>query len=172
MTESAAIVIDKKSQRVYNFSIPEQDQRPYQWPRINVDSCQPFIYPYPAMSKQSEGISAPELVITVHHNPRQILSRQGGTYFTQHTIPILSREHIRNKPTSLCKLWKLQSGPSYQHPRGGAQRGGTGDLQKCDYPIQGRVQIVKLPNPPYPLDVDPMAQIEVSIVCTERLVCT
>ena len=29
---------------------------------------------------------------------------------------------------------------------GGAQRGGRGDLQKSDYPIQGRVQIVKLPN--------------------------
>ena len=29
--------------------------------------------------------------------------------------------------------------------------------------------IIKLPNPPYPLDVDPMAQIE---VCTERLPCT
>ena len=55
---------------------------------------------------------------------------------------------------------------------GGAQRGGRGDLQKCDYTIQGRVQIVKLPNPPYPLDVDPITQIEVSIVCTERLVCT
>ena len=25
-----------------------------------------------------------------------------------------------------------------------------------DYPIQRRVQIVKLLNPPYPLDVDPM----------------
>ena len=49
--------------------------------------------------------------------------------------------------------------------------GGRGDLQKCDYPIQGRIQIVKLPNPPCPLDVDPMIQIEVSIVCTERLVC-
>ena len=41
-----------------------------------------------------------------------------------------------------------------------------------DYPIQGRVQIVKLFNSPYPLDVDPMTQIEVSIVCMERLVCT
>ena len=31
---------------------------------------------------------------------------------------------------------------------------------------------VWLPNPPYPLDIDPMTQIKVSIVCTERLVCT
>ena len=50
--------------------------------------------------------------------------------------------------------------------------GGRGDLQKCDYSIQGRVQIVKLLNPPCPLDVDPMTQIEVFIVCTEKLVCT
>ena len=79
-------------------------------------------------------------------------------------------EHIRCKPTSSCKLRKLQYGPSDQHPRGGAQRGGRGDFQKCDYLIQGRVQIVKLSNPPYPLDVDPMTQIEVFIICTERLV--
>ena len=44
-------------------------------------------------------------------------------------------------------------------------------MQKCDYPIQARIQIVKLPNPPYPLDVNPITQIEISIVCTERLVC-
>ena len=30
------------------------------------------------------------------------------------------------------------------------------DLQKCDCPIQRWVQIVKLPNPPCSLDVDPM----------------
>ena len=71
------------------------------------------------------------------------------------------------KPISPCKLWKLQSRPSDQHPREGPQRGGRGDLQKCDYPIQERVQIVKLFNPLYLLDVDPMIQIEVSIVCTE-----
>jgi len=54
----------------------------------------------------------------------------------------------------------------------GHRRVGGGICKKCDYPIQERVQIRKLPNPPYPLDVDPMTQIEVSIVCTERLVCT
>ena len=32
-------------------------------------------------------------------------------------------------------------------------------MQKCDYPFQERVQIVKLFNLPYPLDVDPMTQI-------------
>ena len=35
------------------------------------------------------------------------------------------------------------------------------DLQKCDYSIQGRT-----------VNVDPLAQIEVSIICTEILVCT
>jgi len=30
---------------------------------------------------------------------------------------ILPREHIRYKPSSSCKLWKLQSGPSDQHSR-------------------------------------------------------
>jgi len=45
-----------------------------------------------------------------------------------------------------------------------------GGFAKCDYPIQERVQIVKLSNSSYPLDVDPMTQIEVPIVYTERLV--
>ena len=36
----------------------------------------------------------------------------------------------------------------------------------------GRRLIVKLPNPPYPLDVDLVAQIEVCMVCTEMLVYT
>ena len=57
---------------------------------------------------------------------------------------IKEREHIRCKPTFPCKLWKLQSVPSDQHPRGGAQEGGRGDLQKCDYPIQGRVVNCKI----------------------------
>ena len=52
--------------------------------------------------------------------------------------------------TFVCKLWKLQSGPSDQHPRGGAQGRGRGDLQKCDYPIEGRIQIVKLSHPHAP----------------------
>jgi len=45
-------------------------------------------------------------------------------------------------------------------------------LQKCDYPIQGWIQIVKLSNPLCLLNIDLMTQIEVSIVCTERLVYT
>jgi len=36
----------------------------------------------------------------------------------------------------------------------------------------GRVWILKLPSPPYPLDVDPMSHIGVFIVCMERLVYT
>jgi len=43
-------------------------------------------------------------------------------------------------------------------------------LQKCDYPIQRRIQIVKLFNSSYSLDVDPMIQIEVSIVYTKKLI--
>ena len=65
-------------------------------------------------------------------------------------------EHIRCKSTSPCKLWKLQSETLDQYRRGGAQRSGTRNLQNCDYTIQERVRIVKLPNPPYPLDVDLM----------------
>ena len=45
-------------------------------------------------------------------------------------------------------------------------------MQKCDYPIQEQVQIVKLLNPPYPLNVDLMVQIKVSIVYTKKLICT
>ena len=99
-------------------------------------------------------------------------------YFPNNMFLILKtaygdREHIRCQPTSPCKLWKLQSGPSDQHPRGGGAERWEGDLQKCDYPIQGRIQIVKLINPSYPLDVGPMTQIEVTLYnYTERLVCT
>ena len=50
----------------------------------------------------------------------------------------------------------------------GGRRGWEGDLEKCDYPIQGRVQIVKLSHPPCLLDVDPIAQIGVSIVGIRR----
>ena len=56
--------------------------------------------------------------------------------------------------------------------KGRGAGGERGNLQKCDYSIQGRVQIVKLSHPPYPLDVDPMTRIEISIVCTARLVYT
>jgi len=48
--------------------------------------------------------------------------------------------------------------------KGRTEEGGKGDLQKYDYSIQRWVQIEKLFNSPYPLDVDPMIQIEVSIV--------
>jgi hypothetical protein len=61
---------------------------------------------------------------------------------------------------------------SNNHPRGEAQRSRRRDLQKCDYPIQEQIQIVKLFNSPYPLYVDSIIQIEVFIVYMERLVCT
>ena len=77
----------------------------------------------------------------------------------------LSSATYAMQTTFVCKL---QFGPSDQHPRGGAQGRGRGDLQKCDYPIQGRVQIVKLLHPPCRLDVDPMARIGVFIVCIRR----
>ena len=56
--------------------------------------------------------------------------------------------------------------------KGRSTGGWEGDLQKCDCPIQERVQIGKLRNLPCPLNVDPIVQIEVFIVCTKRLVCT
>ena len=59
--------------------------------------------------------------------------------------------------------------PSDQHPKRGAKRGERGNLQKCDYPIQERVQIVKLLNLSCPLNMDPMIQIEIFIVCTKNI---
>ena len=56
--------------------------------------------------------------------------------------------------------------------KGRSTGGWEGDLQKCDCPIQERVQIGKLRNLPCPLNVDPIVQIEVFIVCTKMLVCT
>jgi len=64
-------------------------------------------------------------------------------------------------------IWAIRS-----TSKGRVQRDRRRDLQQCDYPIQRWVQIVKLFNPPYSLDVDPMIQIEIFIVCTKRLVCT
>ena len=84
--------------------------------------------------------------------------RWRGTYQVQTNLSVQIIE------TSICTIRSTSNGRSAERCEG--------DLQKCDYPIQGRVQIVKLINPPYLLDVDPMTQIEVSIVCTERLVCT
>jgi len=49
----------------------------------------------------------------------------------------------------------------------GEVRGGI-----CKNVIRGGWLIVKLPNPPCPLDIDSMIQIKVCMVCTKRLVCT
>ena len=81
-------------------------------------------------------------------------------------------EHIRCKPISPWKLWKLQSGSSDQHPRGMwdwviLQSGPALGLDNHTFANPSS----HLPAP-LPLDVDLMAQIEVFIVCTERLVCT
>ena len=56
--------------------------------------------------------------------------------------------------------------------QGGRRGSGRGDLQKCDYLIQGRVVNCKITPFPYPLDVDSVVQIQVCIISTERLVCT
>ena len=74
---------------------------------------------------------------------RQRFSWRRLIYVQSHALRN-KKKHIRCKLTSPCKLWKFQFGSSDQHPRGGAQRVGRGDLQKCDYSIQGQVQIVKL----------------------------
>jgi len=78
------------------------------------------------------------------------------------TYQVQTNHSVQTIETS---IWAIRS----TSKRRGAERW-EGDLQKCDCPIQGQVQIVKLPNLTYPLDVDPMTQIEVFIVCTERLV--
>ena len=81
-------------------------------------------------------------------------------------------EYIRCKPTFLCKLCKLQSGSSDQHPRG------MEDwiiLQLTAHLGLGNHTFANIPSHLFAsllLDVDLMTQIEVSIVCTERLVCT
>ena len=75
----------------------------------------------------------------------------------------IGREHIRCKPTSPCELWKNVNLGHRINIQGEGCR---------EYLIQERVQIVKLPNSSCLLDVDPIIQIEVFIVCTERLVCT
>ena len=43
-----------------------------------------------------------------------------------------------------CKPCKLQSEPLDLHPTGGADGVEGGDLQKCDYPIQGRAVNCKI----------------------------
>ena len=57
--------------------------------------------------------------------------------------------------------------------KGGAEGVGGGGICKSVI-TQSKVGrlIVKLPNPPCLLDVDPVAQTEVRTVCTKRLVCT
>jgi len=71
---------------------------------------------------------------------------------------------VQTMQTSICTTGSSSNGCA----------GGVG-VQICKSVItqskDGRL-IVKLPNLPYPLDVDPVVQIEVCIICTERLVCT
>ena len=69
-------------------------------------------------------------------------------------------ECIMCKPTSLCKLYELQSEPPDQHPRGDAGEVGEGIYKNVITQSKSERLIVKLPNFPCPLDVDPMVQIE------------
>ena len=56
--------------------------------------------------------------------------------------------------TMQTSIWATRS-----TSKGGTQGEWEGDLQKCDYPIQGGRLIVNYPISPYLLDVDPVAQI-------------
>jgi hypothetical protein len=69
---------------------------------------QPFTYPYPAMSERSGGTSAPEPLITLHHNRHRIPSRKGATYAAELTIPLLSMWFVR-KSAQVSK--RLRIGP-------------------------------------------------------------
>ena len=73
-------------------------------------------------------------------------------------------EHIMCKLIHPQKPCKLQPGPPDQHSRGGRRGSGRKNLQKCDYLIQGRAVNCKVTPLPMPLDIDPVAQIEVCIV--------
>ena len=81
---------------------------------------------------------------------------------------ISNREHIRCKATSPCKL---QSGPPDQHSRGMEGL----DNFTINRPLLDCVTtLLQIPSHSLytsPLDVDPVAQIRVCTVCTERLVC-
>ena len=86
--------------------------------------------------------------------------------------PKIKGERIRCKPISLCKLWKLQSESLDQHPR---DMGDWVILQFGPALGLGNHTFANPPShlsAPLALDVDLMAQIEVFIVCMERLVYT
>ena len=65
--------------------------------------------------------------------------------------PIRNLSDVMGKPASPCKSYKLQSGPSNQYPKEGRRRG-RGDLQKFDYPIQGRAVNCKINQSPMSLE--------------------
>ena len=84
----------------------------------------------------------------------------------------VSTVRIRCKPISPCKLWKLQSGPSDQHPRGMRDwviLQSEPALGLCNHTFANPPSHL---SAPLPLDVDLRVQIEVFKVRTERLVCT
>jgi len=71
--------------------------------------------------------------------------------------------------TFVCKLWKLQSGPSDQHPRGM----GDGIILQSESALGLGNHIFANPSSHSlctPLDVDPVVQIRICTVCTEMLI--
>ena len=81
-----------------------------------------------------------------------------GTYLVQINLSVQTMQTL---------IWAIGS-----TSKGRGAWGGSEDLQMCDYPTKSGRLIVKLHNLPCPLDVDLMVQIEVCMVCAERLVCT
>jgi len=82
------------------------------------------------------------------------------------------REYIRCKPTSPYKPCKLQSGPLDQHPK---DMRGLGNFTINHLPLDWVITVLQIPPPTsalLPLDVDLMTQIEVCMICTEKLICT
>ena len=77
-----------------------------------------------------------------------------------------ANQHLRANPANFNLSHQIK------HPTGGAEGVEKGICKSVITDLKGRQLIVKLPNPHMPLDVDPVAQIEVYTVCTERLVCT
>jgi len=77
-----------------------------------------------------------------------------------------ANQHLRANPANFNLSHQIK------HPTGGAEGVEEGICKSAITESKGGQLIVKLPNPRMPLDVDPMVQIEVSIVCTKMLVCT
>ena len=83
-------------------------------------------------------------------------------------IPYFLKATYAMQTTFVCKLWKLQSGLSDQDPRRGARGVEVGICKSVITESKSGRLIVKLPPSSCPLDLDPVVQIGVSIVCIRR----